>query len=70
MAEALDTLPKKERAQLAEYLRRVAADQPTQPAEDESMRVLMKAAATRLAPARRDRLGELLEAAIDRGLVG
>jgi hypothetical protein len=67
-AQALDTLPKKERAQLAEYLGHVAADQPTQPQEDEQMRVLMKAAAARLVPARRDRLGELYEVAIRRGL--
>jgi len=67
-AQTLDTLPKKERAQLAEYLGRVAANQPTQPQEDEQMRVLMKVAATRLVPARRDRLGELLEMAIGKGL--
>jgi hypothetical protein len=69
-AQTLDILPRKERAQLADYMARVAAGQPTQPADDEQARVLMKAAAARLVPARRDRLGELLEAAIGRGLAG
>jgi hypothetical protein len=67
-ARALDTLPRKERAQLADYLARVADDQPTEASDDEAMRVLMKAAAGRLAPAQRERLGELFELAIDRGL--
>jgi hypothetical protein len=65
---ALDTLPKKERAQLAAYLGRVAADQPTQPQEDEQMRFLMKTAAARLPAPRRDRLGELNETSIRRAL--
>jgi hypothetical protein len=69
-AAALAGLPKKERAELAEYLGRVAADQPTEAQEDEQMRGLMKAAAARLVPARRDRLGELNEAAIRASLGG
>jgi hypothetical protein len=61
---ALTGLPRNERVQLAEYLGRAAADQPTQRLEDEQMRALMKAAVARLSSVQRERLGELHEAAI------
>jgi hypothetical protein len=64
---ALALLPKKERAQLVDYLGRAGAGQPTHPEEDEPMRVLMKAAASHLGTAQRTRMGELNEAAIGAG---
>jgi len=64
---ALATLPRKEHTQLADYLRKVAAGSPTEPREDESMRVLMKAAVTRLPAGQRTRLEELNEGAVSAG---
>ncbi len=64
---ALAALPRKEHAQLAEYLRKVGAGSPTQPQEDEPMRILMKAAVTRLPATQRTRLEELNESAIRAG---
>jgi hypothetical protein len=64
---ALATLPRKEHAQLADYLRRAAAGSPTQSQEDETMRVLMKAAVTRLPAGQRTRLEELSESAVSAG---
>jgi hypothetical protein len=69
MAAALGSLPRKQRAQLAEYLGRVGAGQASLPEEDAQMLALMQAAAARLGPAQRARLGELNEAAI-RGAQG
>lgn len=67
---ALGTLPKKEGAQLADYLGRVAAGQPTLPQEDEPMRVLMKAATTRLDATQRARLEELHDSAVHAAIGG
>ncbi|MFI5184277.1 MAG: DUF4339 domain-containing protein [Vicinamibacteria bacterium] len=66
-AAALATLPRQERARLAEYLGRAAAGSPTLPQEDEQMRVLMKAAVMRLGATQRTRLEELSEGAIRAG---
>ena len=65
---ALAALPKTERGQLSDYLDRVAAGRATQAEEDESMRLLMKAATVRLGAAQRARLEELEEAALRSGL--
>ncbi len=61
---ALAGLTPRERARLADYLRRVRVGQSTEPAEDERMRLLLKTGVTRLGPSERTRLGTLNERAI------
>jgi hypothetical protein len=67
---AFSTLPPRDRAQLADYLRRVGAAQPTLPGEDERMRLLMKAAIERLSAASRARLQQINENALSQNLGG
>jgi len=58
------SLSYEQRAQLAEYLRRVAAGQPTTADEDERMRLLTKTATLRLSAPQRERLEQLNDQAI------
>jgi hypothetical protein len=63
-AASLNALPYNQRVPLADYLRRVAAGQPTAADEDERMHVLAKTATLRLSAAQRERLQRLLDEAI------
>lgn len=58
-AASLASLPYRQRASLADYLRRAAAGQPTPADEDERMCALAKAATLRLSAAQRGRLQQL-----------
>ncbi|HVO09748.1 MAG TPA: hypothetical protein VMX54_03245 [Vicinamibacteria bacterium] len=63
-AASAASLAYEQRAQLADYLHRVTAGQPTTAEEDERTRVLAKAATLRLSAPQRERLEQLHEQAI------
>ncbi|HXY40790.1 MAG TPA: hypothetical protein VEQ10_14055 [Vicinamibacteria bacterium] len=63
-AASAASLTYEQRAQLADYLRRVAAGQPTSADEDERMRLLTKTATLRLSAPQRERLEQLYQQAI------
>jgi hypothetical protein len=59
-----DTLPRKNRVELAAYFDRVRAGEETSPAQDREMLGLMRGAVLKLPPARLTRLQQIYEKAI------